>query len=120
MGIPGGQVSCKLPSPWVTWLSLGLHITGKHEVCGQSHVGCPKKQRRLIPELLVGAVSGKGVPGLQVVGGILSGTSLSWLGFSTTALSLPTQGVPRWKEQLILSSCGAHLPSGAPPQMPPC
>lgn len=68
IGIPGGQGSCKLPSPWVTWLSLGLHVTGKQEVCGQSHVGCPEKQRRQIPDLLMGAVSGRGVPGLQAVG----------------------------------------------------
>lgn len=68
MGIPGGQGGCKRPSPWVTWLSLGLHPTRKDKVRGQSQLGHPKKQRRQTPELLTGAVSSKGVPGLQAVG----------------------------------------------------
>lgn len=68
MGIPGDQGSCKLPSPWVMWLSLGLHPTGKDEIRGQSQLGHPKNQRRQTPELLTGGVSGKGIPGLQAVG----------------------------------------------------
>lgn len=52
VGIPGDQGSCKLPSPWVMWLSLGLHPTRKDEVHGQSQLGHPKKQRRQTPELL--------------------------------------------------------------------
>lgn len=68
MGIPGNQGGLKLLSPQMTWLSLGLHLTGKDEVHGQSQLGHPKKWRRQTPELLMGGVSGKGVPGLQALG----------------------------------------------------
>lgn len=67
IGIPGGQGGCKVLSPQVMWLSLGLHPFGKDEVHGQSQLGHPKKQRRQTPELLIGGVSGTGVPALQAV-----------------------------------------------------
>lgn len=52
MGISGGRGGCKLLFPWVTWLSLGLHPTGKDEVRG----------------LLRGGVISKAFPGLPAVG----------------------------------------------------
>lgn len=48
MGISGSQSGCELLFPWVMWLSLGLHPTGKDEV--------------------VGGVSSKGFPGWPVLG----------------------------------------------------
>lgn len=63
MGIPGGRGGCKLPSLWVTWLSLGLCPARK----GRTSWDTQKKQRRQSAEFLVCSISDKEVPGLQVV-----------------------------------------------------
>lgn len=111
MGIPGGQGGCKLLSPQVTWLSLGLQLTRKDEVHGQSQLGHPEKAEEADPRAPRGWCQQQG--GTRAAGGgVLAASPPSWLVFTVTTLFSPSRVSLRWEERLILSLCCVWLPAG--------